>query len=617
MDLNKLSKTELLSKCEEFGIKKYKSKNKSELIELINSKKSNEKISERVVVHTQLNIDTFTESKVVISNIKIDNSKLINQINQCFHNKGVKQEERFNILMILLENIKNNIIDDKYNDIISLLNQLDYDNYDLIQELFMIIGSKYTKFNLDQFYTPLTISKFISQFMDVGDDKNAIDPAGGTGDLLLLYKGNKTIWDIDENALKLCKFNYELNKQVNYNLVCKNSLENFEDSISMYSYSVMNPPFGSNTIITDETILNKFELGKEKKKQEIGVLFLELGLKLLKEDGLLFIIVPAGYVGNSNKTCSEMRDLILKNRLIASISLPENTFKRSGTGVNTYLLIIQKKSLSSELHNIFISNVNNIGYNLTKKETPLKYKIIKETGEIIVDNKNKPVLDNDLDELYGTLCNFMYDNNLLGITKRMNSSNYEYINKHNLSFNILDIKRYLQIYLSLVNNLKSLNAIPLKLLADIITTPTKIEKTKLYKYIDISEINTPLYGFKALYGWELPSRAKYALKKYDILVSKLEGNLSYCVILDDNDNYIATNGVSVIRPKKRNDVYVIFENIMSNKFKCQHNAYLTGSIMASISDDDIEEILIDDKTIDINTTKKILETLETLQHLRI
>ena len=519
--------------------------------------------------------------------------------------------------MILLENIKNNIIDDKYNDIISLLNQLDYDNYDLIQELFMIIGSKYTKFNLDQFYTPLTISKFISQFMEVGDDKNAIDPAGGTGDLLLLYKGNKTIWDIDENALKLCKFNYELNKQVNYNLVCKNSLENFEDSISMYSYSVINPPFGSNTIITDETILNKFELGKEKKKQEIGVLFLELELKLLKEDGLLFIIVPAGYVGNSNKTCSEMRDLILKSRLIASISLPENTFKRSGTGVNTYLLIIQKKSLSSELHNIFISNVNNIGYNLTKKETPLKYKIIKETGEIIVDNKNKPVLDNDLDELYGSLCNFMYDNNLLGMTKRMNSSNYEYINKHNLSFNILDIKRYLQIYLSLVNNLKLLNAIPLKLLADIITTPTKIEKTKLYKYIDISEINTPLYGFKALYGWELPSRAKYALKKYDILVSKLEGNLSYCVILDDNDNYIATNGVSVIRPKKINDVYVIFENIMSNKFKCQHNAYLTGSIMASISDDDIEEILIDDKTIDINTTKKILETLETLQHLRI
>ena len=33
MDLTKLSKTELLAKCEEIGIKKYKSKNKEELIE--------------------------------------------------------------------------------------------------------------------------------------------------------------------------------------------------------------------------------------------------------------------------------------------------------------------------------------------------------------------------------------------------------------------------------------------------------------------------------------------------------------------------------------------------------------------------------------------------------
>jgi len=38
MDLTKLSKTELLEKCDELGIAKYKSKNKGELIELINSK---------------------------------------------------------------------------------------------------------------------------------------------------------------------------------------------------------------------------------------------------------------------------------------------------------------------------------------------------------------------------------------------------------------------------------------------------------------------------------------------------------------------------------------------------------------------------------------------------
>jgi hypothetical protein len=548
----------------------------------------------------------------------MDNNKIINQINQLFHNKGVKQEERFNLLIELLENNKNGISNEKFQEIIQLINSLDYNNNELVQEIFMSIGSKYTKFNLDQFYTPLTVAKFIDSLMLVGPNYNAIDPAGGTGDLLLYYNGSKTIWDIDESALKLCKFNYELNKQKNYNLVLKNSLENFEEEEATYFYSAMNPPFGSNTIITDKKILDKFELGRGKKKQEIGILFLELGLKLLKNEGILFIIVPAGYVGNGNKVCSELRSLILKNRLIATISLPENTFKRSGTGVNTYLLIIQKKTVeTTEPYNIFISNIHNIGYNLTKKDTPVKYKIIKSTGEVIIDEKKKPILDNDFEDIYDQLCSFSMDNKLTSLRTIQIETDYEYIESNKLSSNIMDVKRYLQTYLEVVTNLSLLNAAKVKDLGKIINVTTKIEKTKEYKYIDISEINSPLYSYKALYGWELPSRAKYSVQKYDILVSKLEGTMSYCVILDDDSNYIATNGVTVIRPNDLTALYILFSNIMNKNFVLQHTAYLTGSIMASLSDTDIEEFLIDDKNVDIASTKKILETLETLQKLRM
>ena len=602
MDLSKLSKSDLLSKCEHLGLKINKSKNKCEIIELL--KKEGLPIGEC--------------SKVEAPPIKLNNSKLIAQINQLFHNRGVKQEDRFDLLVSLLENSKNNIQDERFSEIILLINSLDYDDYDLIQEIFMKIGSKYTKFNLDQFYTPLTISKFISKFMETGDDYNAIDPAGGTGDLLLFYNGSKTVWDIDENALRLCKLNYELNKQTSYHLVCKNSLENYEDGKGLYSYSVMNPPFGSNTIITDETILNKFDLGKGRKKQEIGVLFLELGLKLLKENGILFIIVPSGYVGNGNKTCCEMRDLILKNRLIASISLPENTFKRSGTGVNTYLLIIQKRSaLPTEPYPIIISDVNNIGYNLTKKETPVKYKLIRENGNIIYNGDGTPVLDNDLDDLYDSVSSFINDNRIVGINTTTITREYQSITTDMLSSNILDIKRYLRVYMNVIDELKTSGAVPLNTMCKIITTPTKINKTKLYKYIDISEINSPLYGYKPLYGWELPSRAKYTLKKYDILVSKLEGTMSYCVILDDDENYISTNGVSVLRPNNLDSLYILLSNIMSKNFRHQHNAYLTGSIMASVTDENMEEFLIDDKSVDIDSTIKILETLEILQNLRV
>ena len=548
----------------------------------------------------------------------MDNSKIINQINQLFHNKGIKQDDRFNLLIELLEENKNGITNEKFQEIIKLINSFDYSNNDLVQEIFMSIGSKYTRFNLDQFYTPLTIAKFIACFMIVGPEYSAIDPAGGTGDLLLYYNGNKTIWDIDETALKLCKFNYELNKQTNYNLVLKNSLENFEGSESSYSYSAMNPPFGSSTIITDTQILNKFELGKGKKKQEIGILFLELGLKLLKNNGILFIIVPSGYVGNGNKVCSELRSLILKNRLLASISLPENTFKRSGTGVNTYLLVIQKKTTEiTEPYNIFISDVNNIGYNLTKKNTPVKYKIFKETGDILLDETNKQILDNDLGDIYNKICRFSLDNGVTSLKTINTEATYEFIESNKLSSNIIDIKRYLRKYLDNVAKLISIDAKQIKNLGKIIKTTTKINKTQKYKYIDISEINSPLYSHKKLYGWELPSRAKYSIQKHDILISKLEGTMSYCVILDDSTNYIATNGVTVVRPNNLNALYILISNIMNKDFVLQHTAYLTGSIMASLSDSDIGEFLVDDKNIDIELTKKILETLETLQRFKL
>ena len=48
MDLTKLFKRELLAKCEELGITKCKSKNKGELIELINRKSQNIKETPKI-----------------------------------------------------------------------------------------------------------------------------------------------------------------------------------------------------------------------------------------------------------------------------------------------------------------------------------------------------------------------------------------------------------------------------------------------------------------------------------------------------------------------------------------------------------------------------------------
>lgn len=531
-----------------------------------------------------------------------DNSKIINNINQILHNKGVKQEDRLDRLLYLLNN-KNEI-----KELDNLLNKLDRNNKELMQEIFMLFGNKFTKYKLDQFYTPLTISEFINNLMTFGNSEKAIDPAGGTGDLLVHYQGNKTIWDIDDNALKLCKLNYDLNKHKNYNLECKNSLRDYIPYENTFDYSVLNPPFGSNTLITDENILNNFVMGKGKKKQEIGILFVELGLKLLKDNGIMFIIIPSGYVGNSNNNCSEMRNLILENKVLASIELPRNTFKRSGTGVNTYLLIVQKKKTKRD-YPILISRLNNIGYNLKNKNTPVKYKVEKSSGKVLLDKNKNKIRDNDFNDLKDQITLFIKKAKIKGLNKSNNEKKYEYIRSNSLENNIIDVKRYMKSYKSVISEIKNGKYKRVKDLCKILNSKDKIEDNKEYLYIDISEINTPLYNGKELYGYELPSRAKYSLKKYDILVSKLEGDISYCVILDDNNNYISTNGVCVLRCEKIENVYILFGNLISKKFKVQHEAFLTGSIMACLSDDELGNILV---STEINTKqiKSMLKALE-------
>jgi hypothetical protein len=494
----------------------------------------------------------------------------------------------------------------------------------------MLFGSKLTRYKLDQFYTPLTISEFITGMMIPG--KAAVDPAGGTGDLLVHYNGNIHIWDIDEHALELCRFNYELNMKKDYQIKCGNSLIIDNDDAAAaaaaaaeaFDYVTMNPPFGSSTVITDDAILQHYELGVGRKKQEIGILFLELGLKLLKPDGILFAIVPAGYVGNSTKPCMDLRGLLLRHRVIASIELPKQSFKRSGTGVNTYILVIQKKAPApapAPPYPIFISAIDNIGYELSKANTPIKYKIVRETGELQMQD-GRPLVENDLVECADQLAHFAYDEDIPNIVHRADDADadtlvYDTVVSSTLQNLILDVKRYSRKYRSLISELKSTPACAtISHLAKLIVKPTKIDSRKKYKYIDIGEISTPLYGSKELYGWELPSRAKYSLQKYDILVSKLEGTVSYCVILDDSDNYISTNGVSVIRPKNMNALYILFANITKKDFIVQHNAYLTGSIMASLSDSDIGDILMNTQ-IDVEMTKKMVEALTALNALRL
>jgi hypothetical protein len=121
-----------------------------------------------------------------------------------------------------------------------------------------------------------------------------------------------------------------------------------------------------------------------------------------------------------------------------------------------------------------------------------------------------------------------------------------------------------------------------------------------------------LYNGYNILGSKLPSRAKNKVKKNDIIISRLRGNISYSVILEDD--IIVTNGMCILRPTNMKNLLIILSNIKTDNFNTQHQSLTTGSIMETISDKDINNILIT-KDIKIDNYKKIYEAIFTLKEL--
>ena len=582
-----------------------------EVVENIINKKLTSNKTEKLITHNTSHIQNMTD---YIQDIIKKNNFIVDDINQLLHNEGIEFTQRLDIIISLI-NYKYSGVETSCkidnclkNKIIDIFETFTFDKSELIQKIFMFYGSKTLKIELDQFYTPITIGRFINSLCIPG--KKIIDPACGTGDLLVNYDGDINLWDVSPNVINICKFNYKLNNK-ECNTECINSIKTSDKENGVYDYCCLNPPFGSSTVITDKDLLNKYKLGRDKKKEEIGILFIERTMKLLKEDGIAFIILPNGYLGNSSKSTEQLRSYLLSYRIISIIELPNNTFSRSGTGVSTSMVIIQKRKMNVP-YNIFIKKINNIGYVLNKKNTPYKYKTFN--GNYIL-KEGKPIIDNDLEDCFNEMLWFINNekiNNLLHVSCCDKKIDIDIINTDDLVNNILDINRYLSTYTNIINNI-SINYMNIKkYIIPKATGKFNIIKDKEYIYLDIKQITTPIYNKNNLiYGYDLPGRAKIMLRKNDIIVSKLKGKISFTIILNDADNIVCTNGFVLLRPKDYKSAIIIFANLFSDEFKIQHNALCTGSIMASISEKDIKNIYINNN-INFSKYETIINALITI-----
>ncbi|MFW9779456.1 MAG: N-6 DNA methylase [Candidatus Heimdallarchaeota archaeon] len=309
---------------------------------------------------------------------------------------------------------------------------------DSIGDAFEIFLGPSLRGNKGQFFTPKNVVKTMVSILDPKPGESVIDPACGTGGFLIevikhLNDENEknsasivplaNIYGIDKDRFlaKIARL-YLMILGVEYNpIFCENSLTDPENwgiesssKIKQNSFDIVitNPPFGSKISIKNQGILNSFQLGhrwKKSKDKESGIsiwtkttslldsqppqiLFIELALSLLKDDGRLGIVLPDGIFGNPTDRYI-LEYLQTHSKILGIISCSPLTFLPF-THTKTSLLFLQKKK-KVESYDFFMAIANNVGHDKNGKPS---YKLDAH-GNVLKNGNGFPILNDDFPEI--------------------------------------------------------------------------------------------------------------------------------------------------------------------------------------------------------------------------
>ncbi len=387
MDLTKLSKRELLEKCEELGIKKCKSKNKGELIDLLQNKPFEKK-------KIKLIIEEDKENQLLSTNI---NDKEQTNINYS------------KLSINLTKNINSNV-----------------------------------KKNYGIYFTPpktiIKNLKILEPYM--ANVKNVLEPSCGSCEYILMLDQK---YDLNIVGIEYHKDIYEGIKHIENN---KDNIklynENYLNYLTEEKYDLIigNPPyFVMSKDDVEENYYSYFD-----GRPNIFILFIIKSIKLLNDGGILSFVLPKNFLNclYYDKT----RKYICENFMIIDIIECNDNYLE--TSQETIIMVIQKTnnvmnngmfSLNKNKYTIFglpesIYKFNEL-YKDSKTLSQLGFKV--NVGNIVW-NQCKDQLTNDNKK---TLLIYSSDikNNKLNIQTYKNKSKNNYINRKGETTPLLVVNR--------------------------------------------------------------------------------------------------------------------------------------------------------------------------------
>lgn len=494
---------------------------------------------------------------------------------------------------------------------------------EVMQNFYMYFAKQLYKWDLAQYFTPYEVVDFIVRITNPQFGDTIKDPACGSADFLIsaLRRGVKQDPKIGEriygadnsiNAVQISVLNMLLNGDGKSNIKQEDSLANVNESENEFNVMLCNPPFGVKINEKRSQVLSNFSLGKGYSAQQTGILFAELVVKQAKKGGRIAVIVPNGYLGNKSENYRNLRSYILRHtRVAAIIGFPRFTFKKSGADVSASVLILEKRKRPLDdpedtlEYPVYVNLLERVGWNIANKKAEPIYRRDLDTGAVILDENNEPILDADFNEVLKDLYRSPVIHAFPWIAKGIKDADVN--DGWSVSINrilsnkdlLLDPKRLCRKYLELVDNIKERKHYSLMDICDVVPEGWKSKKNaSLYRYVEISNVNGVAYEFQELRGWQLPSRAKHKVEKGDIFIGSVWGSVGKWFMAGaeaDEGNLIATNGFYrlKLKPGKEHLLPDLIFALSSEFYRVQMRGLATGSDgLAEIQQDDLASVLI-------------------------
>jgi type I restriction enzyme M protein len=245
---------------------------------------------------------------------------------------------------------------------------------DAFEYLLSVLGSQG---DAGQFRTPRHIIDFMVEIVDPQKGEKILDPACGTAGFLIsawkhILKSNTTTpltpdqrkfiaanihgYDISPDMVRLSLVNLYLHGFTDPHIVEYDTLTSEEKWNDYADVILANPPFMS----PKGGIKPHKRFSVQASRSE--VLFVDYIAEHLSPNGRAAIIVPEGIIFQSGTAYKQLRQMLVKNSLVAVISLPAGVFNPY-SGVKTSILLLDKW-LAKRTSEVLFVKVENDGFNL-------------------------------------------------------------------------------------------------------------------------------------------------------------------------------------------------------------------------------------------------------------